>query len=279
MTYAEYLKSLGATEEEIKTLDTPLARKAFDNQVSAAAAAKSAADSYQERANAWYEEQKGNLTKAQTDAVAARAEVERLRGTLLEAQRQGLIDVAKDLGLKLEELERKGTPTPPNPSPNGFDPERYFTRDDILAIAEREGEAIAVSQDISAEHMSLFGKPVNFRELRREAVAAKVPVEQFWMTKYNVTKAREDRAKAEEEKKLQAVRDEERKKVEAEWAAKLSQNPNLRVLEPSSAPFAPRSGNDIRVGKQPWEVGTSEQLHDARVRKGTELALKREVTH
>lgn len=279
MTYAEYLKTLGATEDEIKVLDTPLARKAYDNQVATAAAAKTAADNYQERANAWYEEQKGNLSKAQSDAVAARRDAESLRATLLEAQKQGLIDVAKDLGLKLEELEHKASPTP-TPTPTGFDPEKYFTRDDIIAIAEREGEAIAISADIAAEHMSLFGTRLpSFRELRHEAVAAKKPVEQFWMEKYNVTKAREDRMKADEDKKLQAVRDEERKKVEAEWAAKISTNPNLRVMEPSSAPFAPRTGNDPRVGKQPWDVGTPEQLHDTRVRKGTELALKREVTH
>lgn len=278
MTYAEYLKSLGAAEEEIKILDTPLARKAYDNQVAAAAAAKTAADNYQERANAWYEEQKGNLTKAQTDAVTARADAEKLRATLLAAQKQGLIDVAKDLGLKLEELEQKAAP--PTPDPRGFDPERYFTRDEIQLIAEKEGEAIAVAADISAEHMALFGKPLlSFRELRREAVAAKKPVEQLWLEKYNVVQARADRIKADKEKELQAVRDEERKKVEAEWAAKISANPNLRVPEPSISPFAPRSGSDPRVGKQPWEVGTSEQLADTRVRKGTELALKREMTH
>lgn len=278
MTFEEWLRSNGVTDEELKTFSVPSLRKAFDSIQAQAAAAKSAADSYQERANAWYEEQKGNLTKAQSEAVAARAEAARNREALLEAQKLGLIDVAKDLGLKLEELEHRTPPTP-TPTPTGFDPEKYFTRDDILAIAEREGEAIAVAQDISAEHLALFGRPISFRDLRREAVASKIPVEQFWMTKYNVTKAREDRAKADEEKKLQAVRDEERKKVEAEWAAKISQNPNLRVLEPSISPFAPRSGSDPRVGKQPWEVGTSEQLHEARVRKGTELALKREVTH
>ena len=284
--YSEYLKSMGATDEEIKLLDTPLARKAYDKLEDGVVRlsrerddAQKNMEAYETRANSWYEENKGLLTSAKAEAVSARAESGRLREALLAAQKQGLIDITKDLGLKMEELER-GNPTPtPTPTPSAFDQDK-FINEVILPIAEREGDAIAIAQDIAAEHSVLFpGKPLRFRELRQRAVASKKSVEAQWMEEFGVPAARVAKAQADKDKELQTVRSEERKKVEAEFAAKYASNPFTRTLEPSSAPFAPRTGTDPRAGKQPWEVGTAEQLHDTRVRKGTELALKREVTH
>lgn len=286
MTYAEYLKSQGASEEEIKILDTPIGRKGFENMIERLTVvarerddAKAGATAYEERANAWYDEQKTNLATAKSDAAKAAAEAARYRAALLTAHKQGMIDIAKDLGFKPEELEGAAPPTPPNntpPSNGGFDPNKYFTRDEILTIARGEGIAIAVAADIGAEHAILFpGQRLNFRQLREEAEAAKKSVEQYWMEKYKVPDARAARVKKEQEDRDNAIRAEERKKVETELASKWA-NPETRPPVTSSSPFAPRPAGNTRSGKQPWETGENfeNSLANDRVTRATQKVLQ-----
>lgn len=286
-TYAEYLKSQGASEEDIKLLDTPVARRIWEHTerriVEIAKErddAKAGATAYEERANAWYDEQKNNLSSAKAAAATAAAEAARYRAALLTAHKQGMIDIAKDLGFKPEELEGAAPPTPPNTPPSsgngGFDPNKYFTREEILTIANGEGEAIAVVADIAGEHATLFpGQRLNFRQLRQEAMAAKKSVEQHWMDKYKVAEAREARAKADKEAHEKSIRDDERKKVETELASKWA-NPETRPPVTSSSPFAPRPAGNTRSGKQPWETGENfeNSLANDRVTRATQKVLQ-----
>ena len=285
-TYSEYLKSCGASDDEVKILDTPIGRKSYErmltglmNLVKERDTVRAGAESLEARVDQYYRDTDAKLRETQNQLTTASADAAKFRAALLTAQRQGLVDVAKDLGFTEDELKGGNPParvnSPANGS-NGFDPEKYFTRDDILSIADREGDAIALAQDIAAEHHILFpDRPLRFRELRDKAKTQKKPVEQVWMEEFKVGDAR----KAAEEKRQkdhdEAIAKAAREKLMTELAPRLGANPDMRPLEESRSPFAPRPTGTTRSGKQPWEVGTSEQLHDERVRHGTELAVQR----
>jgi len=250
MTYAEFLASQGATAEDIATMNTPLAQKVFEAQEARATAA--IAD-YKQKADDWYEKvAQPNLTKAQQEATKAAAEAARLRALVVSSTDESLRKVAEEMGYKPDGTAAAAAAAP-KPGAADFDPNRYFTRDEIVSIAEREGDAIAVAQDIAYEHRQLFpDKPLNFRELRKEAVAARKPVEQHWQEKYGVPAAREARSKADREAHEAAIRKEEREKVTAELASQYA-NPNTVPAGTSNSPFVarPKAGRD----KAPWEAG------------------------
>lgn len=282
-TYAEYLKSQGASAEEITVLDTPLARRAYErmeasvmsNHEEAEKQKKIAAD-YQEKVNAWYEKNETEFKTVESQLVAAKAAEAKAVSALRTAHERGMLDVAKDLGYNFEEPP-KAPPKTPEGTP-ALDTSKYFTKDDILSIAEKESMAIAVASDIAAEHVYLFGKPLrNMRELRAEAVQRKLPLEQVWMEKYKVTEARtaqEAKEKTDAENKIRA---DERTKVETEFASKYG-NPDVRPLEPSRSFLTPRP--TINREKAPWETGLDgEGGSNDRVRRATQNAMKAAVTN
>src|SRR5690348_12632975 len=145
-TYAEFLAECGATADEIKILDTPPARKAYEKQQAEAdAAAKRAADAekartdYEASVKTWHEEKIApEFTKIQAEAMASTAEAARYKAMLLKAQDQGLIDIAKNLGVKPEDL---GAPTPSRPSaadaPPAFDASKFVSKEEINGIGEQ----------------------------------------------------------------------------------------------------------------------------------------------
>jgi hypothetical protein len=248
--YSDFLRSQGASSEDIAILDTPIAQRAFDAQQAAATAAIA---EYKQKADDWYEKvAQPNLTKAQADATRAAAEAARLRALVVSSTDESLRKVAEEMGYK-PDGSAAAPAAAPKPGAADFDPNKYFTRDDIVQIAEREGDAIAVAQDIAFEHRQLFpDKALNFRELRKEAVAAKKPVEQLWMEKFGVNAAREARSKSDREAHENSIRKEEREKVTAELL-NAQVNPNMVPGTTSSSPFVPRpkAGRE----KAPWEAG------------------------
>jgi len=263
--YIAHLRANGATEDDIKALTegsfAAAAIKSFDAaQASIAAeAARLKAESdaaiadYKKKADDWYETvAQPNLAKAQADATKSAAEAARLRALVVSSTDESLRKVAEEMGYKADgSAALKNEPS--NPGNPGFDPNKYLTRDEILSIAAQEGEAIAIAQDIAFEHHQLFpDKPLNFRELRKEAVAAKKPVEQLWMERYGVPAAREARAAAATKANEDRIRKEERDKVTAELASQYG-NPNMVPPSTSTNVFVPRpkAGRE----KAPWEAG------------------------
>lgn len=261
--YAEFLKSQGASDEDVKLLDTPIARKAFEVQearatdaAQAAATEKQKAKDFEARSNQWYEQTNQTFQDMQRKAMAAEAEKARAVALLKSASDAGLIELAEGMGYN--------TPAaPPPPAAGAFDASQYFTKDDVVRIAAQEGEAIATAQDIAYQHQRLFpDKPLNFRALRQEAVAARKPVEQVWKEKYQVDaaiSARDAADRATYEAKLRA------EGAEAERAKFASQygNPDIRPLTPSHSPFTPKpeSGRD----KQPWDANDRSNERVSRV--------------
>src|SRR5271166_5663218 len=256
MTYAEFLKSQGATDEDIKVLgDNAIARKAFEAQqaiVAAAADTKRKADETIAANREWAQQVESQnqaylkeRDSAQIEAAAARARIAKM-GEL------GLIEIA-------EKIE-PGSTKPPADAAAAFDASKYVTNDTLLSVAEREGDAIAAAQDIAYEHQRLFpDKPLNFRELRREAVSRKLPVESLWMEKYGVAAARDARSateKAAYEKKLT-------EDAVAAYKSQHSQtNPLTAPLAVSRTPFTehlPSTGNT--AGKHPWQLSDAEKTN------------------
>ena len=284
ITYAEYLKSQGASDEDIKLLDTAIGRKAYEamaTQAAADAAEKARieanAKAYEDRVNAWYEEQNKKVSDTERELVVVKANEARARKALMAAQEQGLLDVAKDLGY---EPDKPTTAAAPNLGAPGFDPNRYFTRDEIVEIATREGDAIAIAQDIAAEHRILFpDKPLKFRELRAEAQQKKVSVEQLWMDRFGVAAAREAQAKAARDAEVSKLVAEQVKVKEAEFISRYG-NPDARPLAPSTSPLTARPATGRE--KQPWDLGggeTGSNLQQDRVKRATEKVLSASSGH
>jgi hypothetical protein len=272
-SYADFLKEQGASEDEVKLLDTAPARKAYNAlmdkaEADAALAAKAKTDLdaydkwYQDEAVPAYKKMEGDLTVAKANEARAATAIRTM-------QERGLIDVAKDLGYDPDK-----PPAPPaNPAlPTGFDPSKYVTSDVLMQVAEKEGDAIAIAQDIAFEHSRLFpDRPLNFRELRKEAVAAKKPVEQLWKEKYGVDAARAAKAKSEQDTRDAKLREEGAAAERAKYAN--AANPDLRSPATSNSPFIPRKEGD-RAGKQPWDLNENDTA-SSRVRNATTKVMEK----
>src|SRR5438552_7687606 len=178
-TYAEYLKANGATDDELKVLVTPSSEKAYAAMAKAAddaVARATKAESDKAAYDKWYKEV--------AEPTAAKALAERDQALGDAAAERARVKKLSDLGLlKIAEQMEGGTGEPtPTPAPGGAtvtppDMSKFVDRDTLLQLAEREGDAIAAAQDIAFEHARLFpDKPLNFRELRKQAVANKQSV-------------------------------------------------------------------------------------------------------
>lgn len=279
MTFAEYMRSQGATDEDIKILDTPIARKAFENLQSTTATAlaqskadKEASEAYNARVDTYFESETEKRKVIENEIIVARSEAARAKEALKVAQERGLINVAKDLGYEFDPPKTKDTPAP-------VDTSKFATTDTLMKMAELEGESIAMMSDIAAEHVWLTGQPLrNARELRREATQRKITLEQVWKEKYNVDKLRADKDAASLKERDDKIRAEERAKLTEEFASKYG-NPDTRPLEPSRSFLTPRSADSARA-KQPWESGfDGEGGSSDRVKRATQNALKAQYGH
>ena len=258
-TYAEFLKSQGATDDEVKILDTPVARKAYEKMEAVTAKAE---QKYKENLE-WktlVEEQNAKLMKERDTALVDSAKA---AAAFTKMQELGLIEIA-------EKME-PGSVTPKQGETPAFDPktlEKYVDRDTLMAVAEREGDAIAIAQDIAFEHRQLFpDKPLNFRELRREALARRgadgrpMSVEAYWEEKYGVRAAREAAAaKAQSDREAKIAAD-----AVAKYKSENSTtNPFTAPAAASRTPFTGRvpsapgaaTGGDQR---QPWQKSDAER--------------------
>lgn len=276
-TYAEFLKLQGATEDDIKVLDTPVGRKAFDKlQADATAAVTAAANAdrarvdYEAQSNKWHDEVNTSYLTMKDQLVVAQANEAKARAVIIAARDQGLIKVADDLGYVT------APPAAAAPPPGTFDPNKYFNKDDVVAIAMKEAEAIALAQDIAAEHGRLFpGVPLSFRELHRDAVARKISVEALWKERYKVDDARTARATADKDAYEKRLREEGAAAARSELASQYG-NPDTRPLSTSQSPFAPRPAASRE--KQPWESGTDgDNGSNDRVQRATKSLIERQA--
>jgi len=284
-TYAEFLKSQGAGEEEIKLLDTPIGRKAYEKMLADAdqarldgEAAKAAAKKDREQLEGWFSTTAvPEFKEMERRAIAAEAESAKARAAWKAAQERGLVDLEQ---LKALGYDTGAPTTPAAPAapalPAGFDPAKYITTDSLKGLSDGVGDGLAVLQDIVMEHAQLFpDKPLRVRELRKEAVAHGKTVEQYWSEKYNVIAAREKKAADDKAAWEAKLREEGAAKARTELAAQYG-NPELRPGVPSTNAFTKRAetGRD----KQPWQ--RADDASNDRVQRATQRIIERQnVTH
>src|SRR5580765_486326 len=274
MTYAEYLKANGATEDEIKVLDTAVSRRAFDKSQADAEEARAAAakleetmKNYETRVNQWYTENDAKLKQVQNQAVTSAAEAARAKAALLEAQRQGMVDVAKDLGYEAE---------PPKQQPAQLD-DRYLSREAFAAAGETFAANLAGLLDAANEHARLFpGTPFNADQLRREAQASGKTLLPYWEEKYKVREAREQAAQKQRDAEIAKWKQEGAKEKETELISRLG-NPELRPLVPSKSPFAVRPDDKLRADNQPWNKSET-QLQNDRITRASQKLMERQTS-
>src|SRR5216684_489463 len=167
-TYAEFLKVNGATDDEIKVLDVPSARKGFDAlqlQATEALGRATKAESDKAAYDKWYKEvAEPTAAKALAERDQALGDAAAERARLKKLQDLGLLAIAEQMGEKVDPEVKPVVVGSPDMS-------KYVDRDTLLAVAREEGDAIATAQDIAFEHQRLLpDKPLNFRELRKRAL-------------------------------------------------------------------------------------------------------------
>jgi hypothetical protein len=284
MEFAEYLKSQGASPEDIKALTegsfSGVARKAFEKLQSDAAEAtrkgveaEANAAKYKEDAEKWFNEKAvPEYNRMERESTLAKANEARIVAAVLASQDEGLKEIAKQMG-----YPTNGSPNPnPNPNPNpalpaGFDPAKFVTMDTLNPLMDRVGENLATLEDMVSEHVQLFPSVrLSVRELRKEALAAKKNVYEYWEQKYKVpdarTAAEAARQKAHDDLLIKQGADAERERMTSLYG-----NPETRPLATSTSPFATRkeTGRD----KQPWEAGESNLERD-RVSRATKHVVE-----
>jgi hypothetical protein len=261
-SYAEFLAENGASPDDIKLLDTPVARKAHDKMVAAAADAKRRSDDIINKNREWAEQVENQNQAYLRERDTAKIEAAAASARLKAAQDLGLMEVA-------ERLEPGSTQPKPGETP-AFDPkllENYVNRDTLLQVAEQEGNAIATVQDIAYEHALLFGndqsKRINFRALRQEAKERKVPFEKLWEERFNVPAAREARAAKEKSEYEARIATDAITKYKSEHP---ETNPLMAVPTISRTPFTNHAPSASDASK-PWlkSEGEREQARIAKV--------------
>lgn len=215
-------KFRGALEDEFGVLEADRDKKAKEVQDWSEWHQKEALPKLQEEMDA--------RQAAEADAASNRARLETL-------QKQGLI--------KLE--DQRKAPEEKKVEPE-FDYKKFnlVTRDDVAQLANLEGEAIMLAQDIAAEHAALGLGPLKFRDLRKAAMEAKMPVDKYWEQTYKVA---DKRAEADAKTRTEAenkIRADERAKVTSEYA-----NPQTRPGIISRASFLPPAKTG--ESKMPWD--------------------------
>jgi hypothetical protein len=266
--YSEYLRSLGASDADVAVLDTPLAQKAFTQLNSDKDAAVKTWTDYKANADKWYaDEVIPKFTEMQQKTALAEAERARAVALIQSATDAGMIELAKKAGFD-KEIDDARRPKEPSMD------DKYVSRDLLLQVAEKEGDAIAIAQDIAYEHAKLFpDKTLSFQTLRREAISRKVPVMQVWEEKYGVPAARAARETADRTAYETKLREEGAAAERTKFASTYG-NPDARPLTSSSNPFVNRSTE--KKEKQPWEVDENSRTAD-RVRMGAQKAIERGV--
>lgn len=254
----DILKSKGYTDADLTALAPMLTDQRFRSTLEETySAVETERDTYRAKDAEWerWRTDVANPRIAQTEQEAAMA---RRRAADFEEQ----LKIAKDWGLIQAETDpNKGQPIaekPPVQSSEQFDPKKHnlLTTNDAKYFAIAQGKAMAAYQDMSAEHFTLFGKPLEgFEQMFDEfsTRAARDPnttLKAVWEQKHNVPAKRAEVQAARQKAAEDAIRADERAKMAAQFG-----NPALRTNMPSVQPFIPVRAND----GDPWTKTAQER--------------------
>jgi len=262
MTLEEVLKAEGYSDEDLQAVAPLLGDARFRGVVEKRYAGLETENSAFKKENEawanWHErEGKPILAMYEKDAADAKAEAAALRERLRLAEANGYAPKGSvPAAEKAKEELAAGS--------GAFDPKahRLVTYEDAAFLADKEGDAIAMSHDIAGDYAALTGQSlVNYhytspdgrqlygmRALRQEAK------DQRWQGDlYGYVEKKFDfatkRATSQEKTRVaaeEAIRADERAKMAATYG-----NPEMRMLRPSTDPFLPRRP-DEKI-KHPWQ--------------------------
>jgi hypothetical protein len=252
-TLETVLKTKGYSDDDLKGMETllkdPKFRTALEGSFSELESERDKLKGDNEVWARWHQE----TAQPMLDAAFQREQKAREEAATAAARLQTL----QDQGL-LKQAEQQDKPPDPKPEPSGaFDPKAYklVTQDDVARFAEAEGQAIAMAADLAAQFQELHGKSLysyqspdggrGLSALRREAVAARKPLDAYVAEKFNFAAKRAELDAAEKARYEDGIRKDERAKAIAEFA-----NPSARAPQDSRMTLVPRVDKE---GKQPWE--------------------------
>jgi len=255
MTELEWLKQeSGLTDEEIKGLEAVggfaklrtglmkvlgLSEQALKDKVEA----ENQRLSFEKRYN---DEFVPEMRKVTQDALRAQAEAAAANAKLAKAREYGIVP---------EDTTPAAPPADPNAPPRapGSPDPNLITRDDFGRFSQSQSNVIITLNDLNAEHFKLFGTPLGETQaLVDEATRQRTlgnknySLKQAWEAKYNVQAKRDEIAKAERQKEIDAAVAADRKAQ----AEKNGANPNMRSGRPSK--FATYQQSDAT--KEPWKA-------------------------
>lgn len=230
MTLQEYLAAEGLTGEEIEAIvGNEKQAKAMTKALGLAEEGRTALTKAQaaEKETAEYWEQKtkelegsvGRLTAAEKRAAQAEASA---------AQRTAYLKSLKEQGYDVpdEYLGGASTTTPNEP--------KYMTREDLDKAARSTAPDLVSLTALSNEYYSLFGTPyVAVEDDFRAAQQAGKPLRDFARSKYNFDGKKQELAAAADQKRIDGILAEEKKKWESENALRNGSNPETRSPLPS----------------------------------------------
>jgi hypothetical protein len=257
-TYAELLKSQGATDDDIKVLATPLAERVYAKQQEAIVAAQAAADKAAKQAESyqkWYNEQAlPYVSEVESKLKVSEATLTGERARLKALQEAGLIEVAAQ-----DDAAKKAAEEAAKRGEVNFDPTKFVPREQFNELAIKAADSITLVADLAQEHTALGLPPVSWRTLKAEAAAANQDVESYWKTKFNVDQKRSERAATEKAAYEKQIADAAVAKWKQEHPAS-AVNPALGFGALSSNPFTGKvpSASDAQI---PWNRSDSEKVN------------------
>jgi hypothetical protein len=255
MTELEWLKEQsGLDETELKAMEAVAGHAKFVGMLQKIMASNSEALSAKQEAESqrlsfekrYTEEFIPEMRKVTQDSLRAQGELAAAQARLKAAQEYGI--VPEDNKTAVVDPPR----APGSPDPNAL------SQADFQRFSQAQSNTLITLNDLNAEHFKLFGQPLgNTQELVDEVQRQRTlgnkqyTLKQAWEVKNNVQAKRDDLAKAEQQKVIDAAIAADRK-VQAEARGS---NPNMRSGQPSR--FSAYKPNEAAGGKEPWKSSHS----------------------
>ena len=260
MTYAEFLKSQGALEEEIKVMVTPLTEKAFmAMQAQGESLAAERVKAYEAKVNDWYSTQIAPISaKQQRELDTAKSDLAAERARVKALQDAGLLEVAANQDARTA-ANNGGQPVTAAATSEPLDIKKLglITTTDVAAFGQAQGKGMVRLLKIAREHEKLGLPDCDFDGLYDEAVAAGKQFPEYWAQKYNVQAKRDELAAKSKTEYEERLRKEGRESYIKENGGGM---PGTSAPRPSGFAFTKKT-SDGKSDNAPWLHTESERMN------------------
>jgi hypothetical protein len=251
MTELEWLKQeSGLTDDEMKAMEAVAGHTKFVGMLQKMIATNEQSTSAKQAAEAerlalekrYQEEFIPEMRKVTQDSLRAQGEAAAAQAALKAAREYGIVPEAEPV----KQAEAVRAPGSPDPAAQQAEFQKW---------SQAQSRAIITLNDLNAEHFKLFGAPLpNSQELADEVQRQHTlghrdySLKAAWESKFNVPAKREEIAKAEQQKTIDAAVAAARK----EDRQKAGSNPGLVSGQPSR--FSTYKPSDANSSAEPWKA-------------------------